>query len=518
MANQRIEMLNLKHIIRLKDQGRSNREIERLLGVHRNTINSYVAQFRATGQSYSELSALSDEALLSLLTPDVRPCPRYEYLEPRFTHYEKELKKVGATMLTLWEAYRLEVPDGYGYTQFRKHLRDYLKQTKISLHWEHKFGDKLFVDYTGKKLPVTDRVSGEVVWKEVFVAILGGSGLTYVGASDSQQLDDFLEVMQDCFRFMGGVPRAVVSDNLKSAVTKADNYEPDVNRNFKALGLHYDTVILPTRAIKPKDKALVEGAVKLAYQQIFYPLNELTFFSLKDLNRAITERLDFYNNKKYQRRQYSRRQLFEAEEKHLLLPLPSERFERRTYRDCRVNKDAHVYFNYHYYSVPYRYVGRRILLQATAREVEIFLSGTAERIAIHSKNNKKGGFSTQNEHLPSNIRFVKNWSVEQFTSKAGEVGEAVYGFFTKIFEHKAHPEQAYKACMGILSLKKGFSDIRINNACRRADYFQNYSYKAVKKILEKGLDKLEYRPHQMSDNQPVLEASHPNIRGADYYK
>lgn len=519
MSKRRIEMLDIKHLLRLKKQGRSNRQIGDVLGIHRNTVNSYITQFKTTGKTYSELYGLEDSALLALINPpEVELSARYKCLLEQFSGYERELKKVGATMQTLWEGYCEEAENPYGYTQFRKHFKSYLKQKKVSLHWEHKFGDKLFIDFSGKKLPVRDKVTGEVIWKSVFVGVLGGSSYTFVQAAHSEGLDDFLEVVQDCFHYLGGVTQALVPDNLKSAVTVADRYEAEVNRNFKALALHYGTVVLPTRSREPKDKALAEGAVKLAYQRIFYPLNELTFYSLKDLNAAIRTELDKHNNKLFQEHPYSRRGLFEQEEKHLLERLPTERFERRTYRQGRVNKDGHVRFDYHYYSVPYQYTDKRIWVQATARGVEVFRSSTHERIAVHKRSCQKGGFTTKREHLPDNVRFVKDWSVEQFTDQGAEMGECVYGFFLKIFEHKAHPEQGYKACMGILNLRKGFSDQRINAACKRADYFENYSYKTIKNILEKGLDKVGYQPHAQTDNQPELEASHPNIRGGEYYQ
>ena len=519
MSKRRIEMLDIKHLLRLKQKGRSNRKIGETLGIHRNTINTYINQFKATGKNCSELLKLPDPELLALVSPpDVELSSRYKYLLEKFSDYERELKKVGVTMQVLWERYCGGAEQPYGYTQFRKHFKSYLKQKQVSLHWEHKFGDKLFIDFAGKKLPVTDKVTGEVVWKSVFVAVLGGSGYTFVQATDSERLDDFLGVVQDCLWFLGGVPQAVVPDNLKSAVTVADKYEAEVNRNFKALGLHYGTVILPARSRKPKDKALVEGAVRLVYQRIFYPLNELTFYNLQDLNAAIRDKLDDHNNKLFQQHPYSRRELFGQEEKHLLERLPSERSERRTYREGRVNKDGHVRFDYHYYSVPYQHTDKRIFVQATNRTIEVFRSSTHERIAVHKRSHQNGKFTTEPSHLPDNVRFVKDWSVEQFTGLAGGIGVSVYGFFLKIFEHKAHPEQGYKACMGILNLRKGFCDERINAACKRADHFENYSYKTIKNILEKGLDKVDYLPHAQSDNQPLLEENHPNIRGGDYYE
>jgi len=512
-------MLDIKHLLRLKSQGRSNREIGQLLGMHRNTVNSYIKQLKSTGQEESRLMELDNSALHELLHPHkAQATARYETLSGQFLHYERELKKVGATLYILWEKYQSEHPDGYGYTQFRKHVRAYQKTQEVSLNWTHKYGDKLFLDFTGKKLPIVNKVSGEVEWKEVLVCILGGSNYTYVEAVESQRLEHFLEAVQNCFQFLGGVSQAVVPDNLKSAVTTADNYEPTVNRNFSAMALHYGTVVLPTRSLKPKDKALVEGAVKLVYQRVFYPLNNIKFYNLSDLNTAIRSQLDQHNNRPFQGREYSRRDLFDQEEKPLLSPLPSERFERRTYRKTRVNKDTHIYLDYHYYSVPNQYVDKPVLIQATSGQVEVFLQKTHERIALHHRSSQRGGFTTNPQHLPVNVRLVSNWSVEQFTDQAAEIGEKTKAFFYKIFEHKAHPEQAYKACLGILKLNKCYANKRINDACGRADYFNNYSYQAIKNILNKGLDQVHYLPHNQEDNQPQIEAAHPNIRGGKYYE
>jgi transposase len=431
MANKRIEMIDLKHLLRLKRKGYSNRRIGEVLDMDRNTVNDYVKFFDSLDKSYEELYGMSEEELHNLFPKiDPKDKVRYEVLSGLFSDLEADYGKVGATYQNVWERYKREHPDGYRYTQFKKHFQGYLKRNQISARWEHKFGDKMFMDFTGKKLPVTNKVSGEVEWKEVLVVILGGSQYTYVEAVNSQQLEDVLNAVQNAFLFFAGVTQAIVCDNLKSAVTKADSYEPEVNRNFNALALHYSTVVLPTRSIKPKDKALVEGAVKLVYQWIFRPLDETTFFSLADLNAAIRYQLDTYNNYLFQHRNYSRRDLFISQEKPLLEALPAERFERRIYREVKVNKDIHVWFNsdQHYYSVPYQYKGKRVRIEATSRTIEIYCYHNHGRIATHQRSCVKGGFTTNKDHLPPNIRFVKDWSLEQFSKLAEEVGSDVYEF------------------------------------------------------------------------------------------
>ena len=317
---------------------------------------------------------------------------------------------------------------------------------------------------------------------------------------------------------MGGVPRGIVPDNLKSAVTKADNYEADVNRNLTALSLHYGTTILPTRSRKPKDKPLVERAVTLVYQRIYYPLNEINFYNLIDLNAAIRHQLDLHNNRPFQNRPYSRRELFSTQEKDLLEALPVSAYEQREYWSGKINKDALVYFKGHYYSVPYQWRKKRFYIQATTRVVEIFWSKNHQRLCMHPRSYEKGKRSIQKDHLPPNIQYVKNWSVDFFIKQAQGIGEQVEAYFLKIFEQKAHPEQAYKICTGIIGLKKNYNNERINQACERAAYFGNYGYKVVAHILKKGLDQVAYLPHATTDDQPLLDESHPNIRGGNYYK
>ena len=522
MANKRIEMLDLKHLIRLKLKGHSNRSIGELLDIDRNTVNEYVRFFNGLDQRYEQLNELSTAELAGLFDRSSQvEEERYAELSAQFSKLGKDLKKVGATYKNLWEAYRRDHPQGYGYTQFKKHLKAYLRRQKVGMRQEHKYGDKLFMDFCGKKLPVKDKVSGEIKWMEVFVAILGASQYTYVEAVEDQSLPVFLEVTQNALHFFRGVPQALVPDNLKSAVTKANKYEPEINRNYKTMGLHYGCVILPTRSGKPKDKALVEGAVKLVYQRIFRALDELTFYSLEDLNRAIWVQLDKYNNYLFQEREYSRRELFLSHELPLLQPLPSDRYERRIYREVRVREDGYVRFgpDKHYYSVPYQYCGKRVQIQATNRHIEVYAYEDHQRIALHGRNRQSGGFTYKDEHLAPNVRYVKNWSLDQFLKYGQDLGPETVCFFEQLFQHKAHPEQAYKACMGILDLRRIFPDERISAACGRAAHFNNYSYKAICNILEKGLDRLDYEPHARSDEvPPPLDASHPNIRGSDYYQ
>ena len=489
MSNTRIAMLNLQHLIRLKRDGSSNRQIALYLGIHRNSVNTYVHFFDRCGQSYETLLTFSEASLHALFLaaePAHESSSRYVHLQALFPYLAQELKKVGVTYERLWTDYRTQHSDGYGCSQFKTHLKAYMNQQNVSMVREHKWGESLFVDFSGKKLPIQDRLTGKIREQEVFIAVLGGSQYTYVEAVEDQSLPNFLKVVQNALHYFGGVPRSIVSDNLKSAVTQADKYEAVLNRNFKALALHYQTVALPTRAYKPKDKALVEGAVKLMYQRIFYPLSSQTFFDLTDLNAAIKTELEAHNQKPFQGKTDSRASLFQAHEKAELRPLPIERYELREYREGKVSKDSHVWFgpDKHYYSVPYRHVGTSVILVYTHQHIEIHLRSNHQRIAIHARNKDKiGGFTTNKAHLPANIQFVKDWSLAQFEKQATEIDEQVVLFFQKVFQACEHPQQACTICMGILGLRKTFDTPRIVKACQRADYFQNYSYLTVKNNL-----------------------------------
>ena len=519
MANKRIEMINVKHLLRLKLQGYSNRSIGVQLGISRNTVNEYVQFFNQQEMSYEALLGLSEAELYALFPQKSnKSSARYEFLAEQFSYYERELKRPGATYLGLWEEYRQAHPEGYGYGQFKNHIQDWIGCQEVSMRVEHKFGDKLFVDYCGKKLELTDRKTGLKTEVEVFVGILGGSQYIYCEASESQQLDDFLSSMSNTLEYYGGTPQAIVPDNLKSAVTKASNYDPNINRNFAAFGLHYQATILPTRSAKPKDKSLVEGAVKLVYRYIFFPLRNMAFFNLADLNRAIGEQLDKLNNKPFSNRPYSRRELFQQEEKIKLQPLPRERFERKIYREYKVHKDFHVWVGVdkHYYSVPYQYKGKHVQVHISSTNIEVYYN--YQRIALHRRSSKIGGFTTLEEHMPSNIRFVKNWSMDHFTDQALKIGPHTYAYFCKIFEAKAHPEQAYKLCMGILKLTRHFEDQRIERTCQRAQFYGAYSLVALKNILEKGMDQVQIQGQSQSDPPVIISEAHPNIRGGDYFK
>ncbi|GET29511.1 integrase [Prolixibacter sp. SD074] len=513
-----MEFIMLKEILRLKNNGLSNLKISQSIGSSRTTVIKYLKLFESLDIPMDGLLTLSDEQLSGLLDEQQSPHQgderqRYSSLLELFPAIEKELKRVGVTRWHLWARYKQSYPDGYGYSQFCHHFQHWREQSDAYMHHEHKAGDKLFVDFTGKKLHITDKETGEIIPVEVFVATLGASQKTYVQACRSQQVGDFIEACQNALHYFGGVPRALVTDNLKSAVNKSDKYEPTLNENFAGFGAHYQVTVLPARSYKPKDKALVEGAVKIVYHRIYAHLHDKEFYSLNQLNgQGIAPLLEGYNRACFQGKGYSRQDLFESTDKPALGPLPPERYGFKQHREAKAQKNCHVYLgeDKHYYSVPYRYIGQKVKVLYSPDDVEIYHQTL--RIACHQRDYRKYGYSTCKDHLPSAHRFVSEWNPDRFKDWAGRVGPSCQQLVSVILENATHPEQGYKSCLGILSMAKKAGHGRMEKACRRAMLYRACNYSSVKNILEKGLDKTP-EPAQASLNLPF----HDNIRGKSYY-
>ncbi len=514
MASNRIKIMDLRQLLQLKAKGLSNRKSSLLIGIHRNSINSYVRLFNSTGMSYKELLTQSDAELSTLFplhqTIDKR---RYEELCSQFMYYREELKKPGCTRQVLWKEYLTSHPEGYGYTQFNEHFKRWLKPLKGSGKLNHKAGDKVYIDYTGKKLSYTDKETGELIEVEVFVGILPCSNYTFVEASPSQKLGDFIDSMNNCLRYFGGVPKAIVPDNLKSAVTKGSKYAPTINKSFKDFALHYGSVINPTRTYSPQDKALVEGAVKLVYQRIFYPLSKMNFFSLPDLNKEIKRLLEEYNDQPMTNIELSRKQQFLSIEASYLSPLVQNNYEIKYYKTSKVQKMGYIFLSddKNYYSVPYRYIGKKVEVSYNSQSVDIQYN--RERIAIHRRSFQAGRYITIKDHLSSSHKFYSDWSPLFFEKLARPYGVAVVEYFKCLIESKPYPEVAYKQCLGLLSLSKEYNKERLNNACKRGLTNHKYGFHIIENILKNNMDKLE------QDEQLNHEiAAHKNIRGAAYYQ
>lgn len=507
-------MTKLRHILQLYSQGRSKLLIAEQTGIARNTIKKYLKKFSESCLSFEEIKLLSDKDLEDLfIKQEEKPLnTKHQILFNLFPSYSKELRKKGITRQILWKQYKEQHPDGVGRSMFNRYYCLWKKQVNPTMHMEHKAGDKLYVDFAGDKLQLIDKETGQVQEVEVFVAILGASQLTYAEAVMSQQKEDFIGACENALYYYGGVPAAIVPDNLKSAVTKSSKYEPILNEVFADFAQHYNTAILPARAYRPRDKALVENVVRILYTRIYAKLRGKNFFTLDELNLAIREELEEHNNLKLTGRNYSRRQQFEEIERTTLLPLPALRYELKKHLSVTVMKNGHVslHVDKHYYSVPYRFIGRKVKLMYSRHSVEVFYH--YERIALHKRTKSPYNYTTDKEHLASAHRFVSDWNPEKFLSWAEHIHEDVKLYILKILERKQHPEQAYKSCVGILSFGKKVGNERLIKACQRALGYGVYNYKTIQKILESGLEKQE---EEIENLQMPL---HENIRGEEYYQ
>jgi len=516
MANQILSMNKLKEVLRYQIEGKSKREISKRTGLSRNTVEKYIAVFESHPLSFKELLNQSDSELNAIVMQPVEQKPQWDSLYALFPSMETDLKRVGMTRRLIWERYKEQSPDGVQYSQFCEHFARFLSRHKISYVFEHKAGDKLMVDFCGKKLHLVDSQTGEQIAVEVFVGILPSSGYTFAKACKSQQSADFLGCLAENLDFIGGVPSGIVSDNLKPAVHKASKYDPEINLSMADFGIHYNTAILPTRAHKPKDKALVENAVHLLYLRVYAPLYGKVFHTLTDLNKAIGELVDKHNRMKYQARSTTRFEEFESIEREALKPLPVQIFELKTYQQARVHPNCHVQLSEdkHHYSVPYQYISKQVRIAYSRDVVEIFCN--YDRIATHSRVIAPHKYSTTESHLHPKHQYYRSWSPEHFVAEGIGIGSNTTLLIRQILGQSKHPEQSFKLCQGVLMLAKKHGNERIEEAagiCLQYDYV---SYSRLEYVLTLDIESLLAGEN---DNQTAPQiTSHENLRGPDYYQ
>ncbi len=510
-------MNKVKEILQQYTDGVNKTEIARRTGLPRNTVKSYIRQFISMDKTLEELLAMSNSDLevhfhsMKVKEPDQKLVDLYAF----FPEMEKALKKKGNTQLKLWGDYIVKHPDGVKLTQFGEHYRRWRKRVNSSMHIEHKAGDKMYVDYAGDKLQIVDILTKEIIKVEVFVAILGASQLTYVEASMSQKKEDFIFSCENALYYFKGAPLAIVTDNLKSAVIKPSKYEPTLNESFRDFVEHYHMTALPAGPYKPRHKALVEGAVKLIYQSIYTKVRENIYNTLDEINTAIWQALEQHNNNLLKGRPYSRRKLFEEIEANTLQPLTIYRYELKHKSVATVAKNNHVCLSEdkHYYSVPYEYIGKKASILYCYEQVDIYYR--YERIATHKRDRRPFIYTTIEDHLASKHKFLADWTPENFLKRAQDVGEETLKYIYEILNRRQHPEQSYKTCQGILHYAFRVGKDRLNAACRRADFYGDYSYKTIVAILEKGLDREPFDLDEGRDKDKMPE--HKNIRGNKYY-
>lgn len=509
-------MSKVRQILGMYTQGVSKSSISEKTGLSRNTVKKYIRDFISLGVSIEEINTLNDKDMESLFLQEQgkESTPRYKIMLDFFPQMEKALKSKGMSRDKQWAIYIAINPAGYRRAQFQEYYNRWQNKPKSIMRINHKSGDKMYVDYAGEKLEYVDRETGEVIYVEVYVCILGSSQLTYIEATMSQQKEDFVGSTENAVYYFGGSPQAVVTDNLKSAVIKSDKYEPTLNALFKDFAGYYNMTVLPAKPYRPTYKALVEGMVKIMYRTIYVAVKEKTHYSLAELNLSISNALEELNNRLLSGRPYSRRQLFEETEKTELQALPEKRYEARRKQIATLQGNNHVRLSEdkHYYSAPYGYLNQKLSILYSQSNVEIFFG--YELVAIHQRDRRPYRYTTVEDHLASKHRYVGNQTPEKFIERASQVGEFTKAYIIKIFDLKQHPEQAYKSCQGILSYASRVGSARLENACARALFYKEYSYQTIKAIIEKGLDKAEID----TESEQRIIPTHDNIRGNTYFR
>ena len=506
-------MKKAKEILRLKfEAGLSNHKIARASSVSASTVWDTVTRFEMTGLSWPLAATMKEGELERRLYRKRGSVEANPERVPDWAEVQGELRHKHVTLRLLWEEYKTEFPDGYQYSWFCERYRTWRKRVDVVMRQEHKLGERVFLDWAGDTLPLTDALTGEVRPCYLFVAVLGASNYLYAEPSLSQDLEAFLQAHVRMFEFFGGVPELLVPDNQKTGVTKASRYEPDLNPAYTALAEHYGCAVLPTRPYKPRDKAKVETAVLIAERRIIARLRKRVFFSLAELRAAVVEQVRQLNERPFSRLPGSRRSIFVSEEQPALRPLPARPYEHHVRRKARVHIDYHVELLGHRYSVPYLLTGEQVEIRYTENVVEIFHEGL--RVASHVRSFVKGKATTDLAHMPPAHQAVTGWSPERFERWARTVGPETERLIAAVLERYPHPALAYRSCLGILRLAERYEPSRLERAAERSLTFGGASYKSVSHVLKAGLDR-EALPAGRPRPEPLF---HENLRGADYFK
>jgi transposase len=502
-------MRKIHDVLRLRlGEGLSLRQTALSLSMPLTTVAECVKRAEAAGLTWP--LELDDDALerrlfhATLVTPSIHTQPNFEVVQ-------RELRQKGVTLQLLWLEYRELHPDGYGYSQFCHLYRTWRRQRDVVMRQDHKAGEKLFVDFPGLTIPIYDEATLELNFKaELFVAVLGASNYLFCEALRSQGLEHWIAAHVHAFEFFGGCPEIVVPDNLKSGVTKAHRYEPDLNATYQEMATHYGVAIIPARPYKPRDKAKVEVGVQVAERWIIARLRKQRFTSLAALNETILQLVAAVNAKPFKKLEGSRSSHFAEIDRPVLRPLPSDPYEFATWRGAKVNVDYHVEVDRHYYSVPYQLAGQVVEVRLTSSTVEVFFKH--KRVASHLRSYLKGRHATESAHMPDSHRRYLEWSPSRIVTWAQKNGPATAAFVEALMASRPHPEQGFRSALGVLRLTKKYGPARVEAACQRALLVKSFSYKSVASILQHGLDQQPLRTG-VTRAHPV----HSNIRGPNYY-
>ena len=502
MGQQRLPVRKIREVLRLKAEGYSDRQIGTAIGSARSTVQECLRRARKAGLSWP--LQLEEAALHAQLYR--RSVPLSRTPRPDFAYIHAELRRRSVTRVLLWEEYKAAQPDGWQYSEFCEQYRRWLTTQELVLRQDHAPGDKLFVDYAGQTAPVTDRHTGQIRAAQVFVAVLGCSNYTHAEATWTQASADWLGAHVRALEYFGGVPRAIVPDNLKSGIHKAHRYEPDLNPAYHDFAEHYNVAILPARVRKPRDKAKVEAGVLIVERWILARLRNRTFFSLGELNGAIRELVEILNTRAFKKIEGTRRSRFEELERSALKPLPLRGYEFGEWKKAKVHPDYHIEVGRAYYSVPYRFIGQRVDVRLTAHGLEVFHAGTL--IAAHARATERGRRSTRRAHRPErHIAVIEN-TLARTLERAAAIGPATAEVLRQQAARRLHPEETLRSAQGILRLAQDFSPAVLEGACERALALKAYSYRAVRTLIGA----------PAAAEQRALDLPHENVRGPKYFQ
>jgi len=505
-------MRKIKEVLRLLwDQDRSAREVAVSCSLARSTVKEYERRALGAGLSWP-LPAVDDGTLEALLFPPPPPVANRLRPDPDYDLVDRELRRKGVTRQLLWQEYRAANPNGFAYSKFCDGLRDWRAVQGLSMRQTHLAGEKGFVDYAGQTIPVVDLGTGEIRDAHIFVAALAASHYGYAEASWSEGLEDWITSHARMLEYFGGCPEILVPDNLKAGVTSPHLYEPEINPTYLEFARHYDLVVIPARKNRPKDKAVVESAVQVVQRWILARLRNRTFFSLTALNDAIWRLLVEFNERPFQKRPGSRRSMFMELDRPALRPLQRDRYTYAQWKTVRPHIDYHITLDEHHYSVPHPLAKKKLDARVTATTIEVFHKSS--RVASHHRSYRKGGHTTVREHMPPAHQEQVGMTIETLLTWAGQVGPSTVTFVEGVLAARAHPQQAFRSCRGVLRLGKKYGDGRLDAACRRAVHLRSFSFKSVEAILKNRLDQ---QPLEPAEPAILPKTSHVNVRGGGYY-
>lgn len=501
-------MRRIRDVLRLRLAANlSIREINRSTKISVGAVQKLLSRAQALGLSWPLPDELDDARLAQLFYPsaDTRVSSRYQM--PDWKELHQQLKHPHTTKQLLWEEYTACYPNRcYSYAQFCEHYRRWLAKQKRSMRQLHKAGEKCFVDYAGSTVPIINASTGEIRQAQIFVGVLGASNYTYAEASWSQSLPDWLQSHVRMLEYYGGCPQMIVPDNLRSGVSKACRYDPELNPSYQQWAEHYQVAVMPARPYKPRDKAKAENGVLIVQRWILARLRHHSVFSLAELNQCIAQLLEELNARAFKQLPGCRRSAFEQLDRPALSPLPAQPYQYVAIKPAKVNIDYHVAYEQHHYSVPHQYVGEKVEIHAGARLVQICFRG--QPIASHARKHG-AGFSTNPAHMPERHRAQQQWTPGRLKRWAGDIGADAVAWVSAQLERREHPEQAYRVCLGLLSLSKQYPASRLNAACRLANRAGLIRLKQVRSILQSNRDQL---PEQLS-LATELPQDHENVRG-----